>query len=188
MTMLESIERTAQHSSPGRIFLRPKQLGDAIDDYRWRKDPLLAHLDATTPINLSFDEYLSSYREELERPGAGYYHFAIETHDGRHIGNCMLYDIDEDKREAQLGILIGERDYWDRGYGQEAVDELLKQGFEMARIWRVYLNTLRDNFRAQKCFERCGFKNCGTSYHNGYDFVVMETFRQPIEDSKIPRF
>ncbi|MBI4332501.1 MAG: GNAT family N-acetyltransferase [Chloroflexi bacterium] len=179
--MLSSAEKALSENPPRRIRLRPKLLGDAIDDYRWRKDPELAHLDATTPVTLSFDEYFKSYQEELERPIRNYFHFGIETAAGRHIGNCMLYDIDDGTKEAQLGILIGEREYWDSGYGQEAVSYLLEKAFEEDGLRRIYLQTLRDNVRAQKSFEKCGFKGCGQTFHNGYDFVVMEIFR----DSKM---
>ncbi len=167
-------EKPGQINSLARLVLRPKVVDDATDDYRWRQDPLLAYLDATSPVTTAFDEYLRTYQEELEKPYRNYVHYGIDAADGRHIGNCMIYDIDEWKREAQLGILIGERDFWDKGYGEEAIRVLLGKAFEDGFMTRVYLHTLRDNFRAQKCFEKCGFKTCGKTCQNGYDFVVME--------------
>ncbi len=176
LTLSQTAPEVASRSP--RIVLRPKLAEDVADDYRWRKDPFLAYLDATIPVTLDFEEYQKSYIEEIERPFRNYLHFGIDTVDGVHIGNCMLYDIDEWRKEAQLGILIGERRYWDRAYGQEAICLLLKKGFADQRISRVYLHTLRDNYRAQKCFEKCGFKACGTTSLNGYDFVVMEVFKE----------
>ncbi len=160
-----------------RIQLRPKTVDDAWDDYCWRKDPELAHLDAVEPTSLEFGEYYRAYKEEVEDPRKNYYHFSILVNNGYHIGNCMLYDINKDTSEAQLGILIGDRTYWDRGYGQEAVTELLKITFEDTSVSRVYLKTLRSNVRAQKCFAKCGFKTVGMEYRNGYDFIIMEINR-----------
>lgn len=160
-----------------RVKLRPKLLTDAMDDYRWRIDPLLAHLDAIAPIAIGFDEYVRSYQEELESRNKNYLHFGIESRDGKHIGNCMIYDVDEERGEAQIGILIGERAYWDSGYGQEAVMMLLEKAFEYPGVSRTHLQTVHDNVRAQKCFANCGFKPCGHVSRNGFDLIAMELHR-----------
>jgi RimJ/RimL family protein N-acetyltransferase len=46
--------------------------------------------------------------------------FAVDTLEGRHIGNCAYYNIDKGGGEAEVGIMIGERSYWDKGYGTAA--------------------------------------------------------------------
>lgn len=168
---------TITDTTQRKIRLRPKLLADAMNDYRWRKDPLLAYLDAITPITIGFDEYVRCYQEELQSPNKNYVHFGIESQDGKHIGNCMIYDIDEEQGEAQIGILIGERAYWDDGYGQEAVIMLLEKAFQYPGISRIHLQTVRSNARAQTCFARCGFKPCGGVSRNGFELIVMELHR-----------
>lgn len=164
--------------SENTITLRPKRLSDAATDYSWRRDVELAHLDAAQPLNISFTDYLSYYKTELALPLRNHVEFAIETPDGKHIGNCSIYDIDEIKKEAELGIMIGDRDYWNKGYGSDAVKALLNYAFESRGIKRVYLKTLMENTRAQRCFLKCGFVPCGYAQRNNYKFVLMDIKRE----------
>jgi RimJ/RimL family protein N-acetyltransferase len=89
----------------------------------------------------------------------------------------MYYDIDWDKRQAELGIMIGERHYWGQGYGADAVATLVRHIFADTKIDRIYLKTLEWNVRAQRCFRKCGFLDCGRTNRQGNDFVIMELHR-----------
>ena len=115
-----------------KVVLREKRLEDATNDYAWRSDADLAYLDATTPLGMSFSEYLHSYADELRYANIRGHRYAIETLEGRHIGNCSYYNLDESKGEAEMGILIGERAFWGKGYGADAVITLINQIFEEA--------------------------------------------------------
>ena len=167
-----------------KVVLRDKKLADAVDDYVWRTDHKLAQLDATTPLTMTFPEYLSSYTSELHHPSLGRHSLAIETLDGKHIGNCMYYEVNEAKNEAELGILIGNRDYWDKGYGTDAVATLLSHIFHQSNLKRIYLKTLDWNNRAQKCFEKCRFTTHGHMVSDGYSFVLMEIHRRQWEEQQ----
>jgi len=159
-----------------KVRLRPKRLQDAANDYSWRRDIELCRLDATTPTLSSFEEHLRGYAEELHHPSRGY-RFAIETLDGRHIGNCSYFNIDETKGGAELGIMIGDRAYWDQGYGADAILTSLDHIFSQTKLERIYLKTLNWNVRAQKCFEKCGFAPCGQLIHGDHSFIIMEISR-----------
>lgn len=156
------------------VVLRSKSLEDAWKDYQWRVDPELARLDATEPLRMSFQEYLQFYREELRYPLPDSRRFAIETLDGEHIGNCMCYDIDTFRREAEIGIMIGERDYWSKGYGYDAMVTLVDHIFRTLPVNKLYLHTLEWNNRAKQCFLKCGFVEVGQVRRNGRVFVYME--------------
>ncbi|GAF95893.1 unnamed protein product, partial [marine sediment metagenome] len=108
-----------------KIRLREKRLTDAQDDYDWRSDPELAHLDAAPLLTITFQTYLSDYTSMLNYLFLNKHRFAIDTLDGKHIGNCGYYGIDETKGEAELGIMIGNRKYWDKDYGTDAVATLV---------------------------------------------------------------
>ena len=86
----------------------------------------------------------------------------------------MYYDIDKSKKQTELGIMIGDRDYWSQGYGTDAVIALLEHLFNKEGMKRVYLHTLDWNKRAYKCFEKCGFVSCDKVKWNGDTFIVME--------------
>lgn len=160
-----------------KIVLREKRLGDATKDYAWKRDAELASLDATIPLEIPFSLYLSSYAEDLCHANTRGHRFAIETLDGKHIGNCTYYNLDEYKGEAELGILIGDRAYWNRGYGADAVIMLVNHIFEEVNLKRIYLHTLEFNIRAKECFQKCGFTPCGQTNRGGQFFTIMEIKR-----------
>ena len=109
-----------------KVQQREKKLKDARNDYRWQTNPELVRLDAMPLLTISFPRYLVDYTAVLCNPSPKRRTFAIETLKRQHIGNCVYYNIDKVKREAELGIMIGERDYWDRGYGTDAILTLAK--------------------------------------------------------------
>ncbi len=156
------------------VVLREKRLSDARDDYRWRTDAELARYDAARPFAAAYHDYLALYRDELTYPSPYRHSLAIEDLEGRHIGNAMYYNIDAVRREAEIGITIGEREYWSRGYGSDAVKALVRRIIEVAGFRRVYLKTLEWNVRAQRSFLKAGFHTCGRSRRGGNSFVVME--------------
>ena len=157
-----------------KIVLRDKSLADAKDDYAWRTDPELAQLDAAPQVTASFPEFLLDYISELRCSNLIRRSFAIETQDGKHIGNCGYYGVDETKGEAEVGITIGNRDYWDKGYGADAVITLVDYIFRQTKLNRIYLKSLDWNTRAHRCFRKCGFVQCGHLVRDGFNFVLME--------------
>jgi len=160
-----------------RIILREKRLEDAEQDYIWRSDPELARLDAAYPLTMSYDRYLKIFEDQLRFPTPGSHHFGAETFDGKFIGNCMYYDLDSVNLEAELGIVIGDRDYWGNSFGYDAVTTLLEYMFDVRSLKRVYLHTLEWNNRAQRCFAKCGFNPVRPVRRMSHDFLLMEVLR-----------
>jgi len=165
-----------------KVILRDKRLADARNDYAWRIDPELAQLDAVSPLAVSFPQYLLDYASELRYPSLKSRRFGVDTLDGKHIGNCVYYDINDTEGEAELGIMIGNRDYWDKGYGADAVATLVSYIFRETKLARIYLKTLGSNSRAQRCFQKCGFTPYGHSVRDGYSFLLMEIHRERWEE------
>ena len=167
-----------------RVILRSKLMEDAEADYRWRVDPELARLDATRPITITLREYMRYQRDDLQFPSPRSVRLAVDTLDGVHIGNCMYYDIDTERAEAELGIMIGNHNYWGAGYGTDAVKAMLRHIFTTTWLERIYLHTLSDNARAQRAFEKAGFQYLRTVRKDGYEFHLMEITR----DQWVERF
>lgn len=165
-----------------RIILRDKRPEDAEKDYQWRSDPELARLDAAIPLTMSFERYLKLFEDQLKYPTPGSHHYSIDTIptdsvESKFIGNCMYYDFDTVNMEAELGIVVGERDYWSDGYGYDAVTTLLDHLFNARSLKRVYLHTLEWNNRAQKAFSKSGFTLVKPVRRMAQDFLQMEVLR-----------
>jgi len=164
--------------SGSKVILRKKTLADARNDYTWQTDPELARLDAAPVVTMSFEDYRSSYASELRYSSPTRCSFAVETLDGKHIGNCVYYSIDEVKGEAELGIMIGNRDYWDKGYGTDILNTLINHIFDQTNLNRLYLKTLDSNIRAQKCFQKCYLTTYGHTVRDGFSFMLMDIYRK----------
>ncbi|MCK5577340.1 MAG: GNAT family N-acetyltransferase [Dehalococcoidales bacterium] len=149
-----------------------KGLSYAANDYAWKTDRELALLTTSPPLNITFANYLLQFAVQLRQPDI--HEFAIETLDGRHIGNCACYEINPAKSEAEVGIIIGDRNYWDNGYGQDALSALVGYVSDHMKINRVHLKTLSSNKRALRCFAKCGFIPCGQLVRYGQSFILME--------------
>lgn len=161
-----------------KVRLREKKLADARTDFGWQSDPELSRFDAVQALVMPFTLYVLDYTAEIKRPRRNRFPLAVETLEGKHIGNCTCYEIDEKKGEAQLGIMIGDPAYHDKGYGRDAVSTVVDHVFSETDLGRLYLKTLDWNTRAQKCFAACGFKQYGQMRYNGYNFVLMELTRE----------
>ena len=109
--------------------------------------------------------------------------FAIETREGRHIGNTNFFNVSPENRSAELGIMIGEKDCWFKGYGSDALVTLLRFGFDEMNLNRVELWVYGLNARAQSAYRKVGFieeaRLRGDLYREGAydDAVVMGILR-----------
>ena len=96
------------------------------------------------------------------------------------IGNIGLNEIDYKNGTAELGIFIGEKENLGKGYGTEAIKLLVDYAFNELRLHSIYLRTYDFNERAQKSYEKCGFKEFGRRHEsifvNGkyHDVIYME--------------
>lgn len=157
-----------------KTVLRAKRPEDAAADYEWRKDAEMARFDAANPIKTSYEDYVALYEDDLANPSAFRRTFAVEDDAGRHIGNVMFYNIDLLKKEAEIGITIGVREYWSHGYGTDALRTLIRHLFAETMLTRLYLKTLDWNDRAQRSFEKTGFVRYGVSKRSNGTFILME--------------
>ena len=126
---------------------------------RWFGDPAVRDfLMINRPISKAEEE--KWFERQLEDQSGEL--FAIETEDGTHIGNIGLHDIDHTHRNAELGIVIGEKTYWSQGYGSDAIRTLLRFAFHEMNLHRVYLRVYQDNARGIRAYQKCGFQHEGT--------------------------
>ena len=161
-----------------KVLLRQKTLSDVEDDYLWRSDPELAELDAANPLEMNLSDYTRFFEDEIRFENPWSIRFAIDSVQGLHIGNCMFYDINYVNGKTELGILIGDRNYWSKGYGTEAVGLLLKYIFSFTPLKSVYLHTLDWNIRAQSSFKKCGFVPIMNVHRSGKSFILMEVTKE----------
>ena len=115
---------------------------------------ILSGGDPWEPQSLARMEAL--FEDDLRKRERDGMHFAIEA-DGKFIGSWGLFHVDETAHTCELGIGIGDRQYWGHGYGRDAVRVLLDYAFRMRNFHKVWLRVLGDNERAIRSYRACGF-------------------------------
>ena len=118
-----------------------------------------------------------------EVPGYPNKYFIIETEEGTTIGRIFYEHLDTRHHRAEVGIHIGEKEYWEKGYGTDAMIAFLDYLFNELGLHRVYLRIQSYNTRAIRCYEKCGFTQEGILRQNTftrgkyYDDLMMSILR-----------
>ena len=128
-----------------RVRLRPTTLDDKPAYVRWYTDPELRNY-----MGPGYDVL-----DALGREQANQINFSAETKEGRLIGFLFITGIRTQERHCDLGVVaIGEREYWDRGYGTEIVLLALRFCFRELGMQQVHIVTQEFNERARRCYGR----------------------------------
>lgn len=94
--------------------------------------------------------------------------WAIDTILGTHIGDISLHSIDTHTNTAKLAVLIGDKNYWNKGYGTDAIKLVLSYSFDILKLHSIKLKVFEYNARAIRCYEKCGFKAADTLSYNTF--------------------
>lgn len=79
-----------------------------------------------------------------------------------HVGNVSLQRIDWINRTAEFAVVIGEKNYWGKGYTIEAARFLFNHGFNKLNLHRIWTGTSVTNIGMRKVAEKLGMKLEGT--------------------------
>ncbi len=126
---------------------------------RWFRDSELLRLAEADPAYMwSEKKHKERTEKQMEKDGDNNFRFSVRTlSDDRLIGEVSIHPqwVDSD---AWVGIGLGERDYWGRGFGTDAMRLIVQYGFLELNLQRVSLALHSYNDRALKSYEKVGFK------------------------------
>lgn len=121
-----------------RLYLTRLQQANIRTHFRWNNDSELNRLDSEQPFeHESFGSFARRFQAMCRYPAAGEYDFEVHTRAGRLIGVAFLSGVCSVHRRGHVGVTIGERDVWGRGYGHEALGLLMRHGFERLDLHRI---------------------------------------------------
>jgi len=163
------------------VRLRKVERADLPSLHRWMNDSEMMAwarfrpeaMTSLTALEKEFEKELAGEDEERT-------HYMIEEKaTAKPIGWCVARTWDRKHVNANVGVGLGEKEYWGRGFGTEAVQLLLTilfdhQGWHRAELW-----TLAENERAIRSFEKCGFRKEGHEKESVYfggryrDLILM---------------
>jgi RimJ/RimL family protein N-acetyltransferase len=141
-------------------LVAPIPAEDAVLLSDWTRDSGYFRLAIDEPARFRYPQTQKKWLEETSQKG---YPFMVVTQaEDKKIGEVELDGFNAVCAHAWLGIGIGERDYWGKGYGSEAVGLVLDFAFLWLNLHRVSLSVNEYNPRALRAYEKIGFKMEGT--------------------------
>ncbi len=145
-----------------RIRLRAIEREDLPLFVAWLNDPeVRQYLYMDLPLSMAQEE---DWYENMRKQAPRQHPLVIEITTPQGwvpIGNVSLFDFNDQHRSAELGIMIGEKKYWNKGYGREAVRLICRHGFETLNLHRIYLWVYATNLRGIRAYEKAGFVHEG---------------------------
>lgn len=135
------------------VYLRLLKVEDAMVSYKWRNDEDLWKYTGSRPTVTVTPEIESEWaRKVIADPTRA--NFAICLKDDRYIGNAYLIHMRDGIGE--LGIFIGDRSCHGRGYGVQALQELMRRARQEFGVRAILINVDEKNIPALKTYEKCG--------------------------------
>lgn len=160
---------------------------DTVGEYyaKWSRDSEFMQLwDTDAPLVRDVKKTQEWFRTQEEKEREGSFGFMIHTlADDQIIGMTGLFGASNQHHNAWVAIGIGDRNYWGKGFGSDAMNLILGYGFRELQLHRVNLFTFSINPRAIRSYEKVGFVHEGivrqamNRYGKRGDFVSMGILR-----------
>ena len=141
-----------------KCYLSPIDINDAEKFTEWLND-----LELTINIGPMYSSNINveSEAELLGKISKDHNYSIIDMKKNELIGNCGFLEVDNLNQTGEVGIFIGNKKFWNKGYGTEALMLLMDYGFKALNLNNIFLRVFEYNKRAIKCYEKIGFKHIG---------------------------
>jgi diamine N-acetyltransferase len=174
-----------------RVRLRAIERADLPQFVKWLNDPeVIENLELYVPLSLGQEE--NWYSKALTRPVVEQ-PMAIEVKEGegwQTIGTLAFEEIHWHDHSSEVGIAIGDKAYWNKGYGTDALKLLLKYGFQTVGLNRIWLRVYETNQRGISAYTKAGFIHEGimrqARWKNGkfISIHIMSVLREEWKDQE----
>ncbi len=167
-----------------KCYLSPLNPEDAAVFTEWLNDLELTKYLTIIRRTLS----LTREKEILENMAkTEHVYVIVDLEINKIIGIAGLHDLDHINNCCELGLFIGDKDYWNHGYGEEATRLLLDFAFNVLNMHNAMLKVFDYNIRALKCYQKIGFKEIGRRREaflitgKYYDIIYMDLLSEEFE-------
>ncbi len=174
-----------------KVSLRAVERDDLPNIWRWLNDEEVMYHWAIPGNTISLAALEHSFSRYSENKNPRWRWFVIETLQRLPIGIITYFDLRQHHLRAEVAIIVGEKEYWGKGYGTDAMTALLDHLFNELNLNRIHLHLAEYNTRALKSYEKCGFVKEATlrrwyfvrgKYHDGY---LMSILRDEFNQGRI---
>ena len=139
------------------LYLRGLKISDVNQNYcNWMRDP-----EVTQYLESRFENWtikkLKDYVRKI-RDDPNFVFLAIVLKDkNRHIGNIKIGPINRIHNFSDVGIIIGERSYWGKGFATEAIKLAVDYSFNKLNLRKLTAGAYGSNIGSIKAFKKAGF-------------------------------
>ena len=178
--MAADADRPILNITGEKIALGPMRR-DLIPTYvRWMNDFEVTRTLGVGMAPMTLDAETTWYDDASQMNPSRVQYLIYERSSLRVIGSTDLREINHRHGTAEFGIVIGEKDCWDKGYGGEATALMLDYGFTILGLHNILLRVMSYNVRGIRAYQRAGFREVGRrreAHRLGgrtWDIVIMD--------------
>jgi len=143
-----------------RVYFRPYDEKDARQVFVWFNDPEVTHF-MFTGQKPATQKQITDLMNHDKSSGHNVIFIAVDKETDAPLGVVGLYEINETAKKAEMRIIIGNKDFWGKGYGTEITEMITFYGFDRLNMHRVYLGFTEANQAATKAYSKAGFEHEG---------------------------
>lgn len=152
----------------GEIYLRGLRESDLQGDwYKWFNDKEVTAFQNKGIFPNTFEKQ-REYFESVNRSRDDVVLAIIHDKDDTHIGNIGLHRIDYIHRHAEVGIVLGEKKHWKKGYATQCLKAVTDYSRNTLNLHRLTAYLMKGNTGSHKAFLSAGFKEEGTMFERFY--------------------
>lgn len=164
-----------------RTYLRLPRMSDAGYVFNWERDDEVWRYDPHRPFSSNMAEFLPLFERNYIRGNGRQYWFIIEDEQHIPIGTITYFNIDYRSGQAEMGLGLGDKSRWGKGYGPAAIRTLVEYLFSQPGFIRIYAETALANFPARRAFAKANFVEVGQIYDprsSGEPWVLLERWKE----------
>ena len=170
------------------FYLRNITLDDCNENYlNWMNDSEINKYLESRFTNHTI-ESLKDFVTSMNSTNNNILFAIIDRKTDNHIGNIKLGNIHPIHKYADIGLMIGDKNYWGHGIATNAINLVSNYAFDELHLRKVFAGVYENNIGSIKAFEKCGFKKAyvkkDTYFFDGkyIDAYVFELYNKNLVD------
>jgi len=171
-----------------KVIFSPIEMSEARKYMVWYNDFEIGFFTGTQDKIITEEDEIAVLKEFSKK---GYLFTILDKDTKTPIGNCGIHHINWVNRTAEIGMNIGNKSYWNKGFGTEATILLTAFAFHILNLHNVMLRVLDCNPRAIHIYEKIGFKEIGrrrevvTVANEKFDMIYYDMLNSDFNSSII---
>jgi len=150
------------------IFLAPLSQGDDFQEYAfWLNNQKVTFFMGSGKFPVNIDS-LKKYVNDYEDSNIGMLLGIFLKDSEKHIGNITLRQIEWKDRHGEVGIVIGDKEQWGKGYGTCAIRLVIEHAFNKLNLHKLCAGVIKGNEASKRAFEKVGFETEGVLKEHFY--------------------